>query len=59
VYHGYHIDLILLYAVDDPVGFFDQLADIFSLVLGTLRPEYGWSPICSDRRVILSTIRRA
>jgi hypothetical protein len=32
--NGQHVDLILLYAVDDPVGFFDQLADIVNLVLG-------------------------
>jgi len=31
---GQHVDLILFDAVDDPVGLFDQLADIFGLVLG-------------------------
>jgi hypothetical protein len=34
VYHGQHVDLVLFYAADNPVGFFDQLADIFGLVLG-------------------------
>lgn len=34
--HGQRIDLVLFYTVNDPAGFFDQLADIFGLVTGNL-----------------------
>ena len=31
---GQHIDLILLEAINYAEGFFDQLADVFSFILG-------------------------
>ena len=31
---GQHIDLILLSAINYAIGFFDQLADVFSFILG-------------------------
>ena len=35
---GQHVNLILFDTIDDPVGGFDQLADIVGLILGNFSP---------------------
>ena len=32
--NGQHVDLILLNAINNAIGFFDQLANVFSFILG-------------------------
>jgi len=58
MYHRDDIDLIRLDPVDNPVWFFNQLPDIFSIILGhhPAGQDKLCSAICSVRRVILSII---
>ena len=34
MYNGEYVDLILLNAINYTIGFFDQLTDVFSFILG-------------------------